>query len=215
MPLSEPFDILPSFPGWTTVFDLAYRQEQSVSGDGTTYVKDMGPPLWVTKAESRALSPNELDYWRAVLKKLENGLFSFYGYPLSRTYPILYPKGSWPTGTSFDGTTASLYSVNSNRKAIKLNNLPQGYKGSVGDYVSLEGDLHQVMEDFTADVSSVTTEFEVRPHLWPGVTAASSPPTLASVKRPHCLMKIVPGSLSTPGSLGGWGTVSFDAKESR
>jgi hypothetical protein len=108
MSLSEPFDILADFPGFTTVFQPLYRQEQSRTAGGKTYVKDLGDPLWTLTAQSRQMKPNELDYWRARLNAMENGLAMFRGYSMSRTYPIKYPRGSWPTGLAFDGVSASL-----------------------------------------------------------------------------------------------------------
>lgn len=215
MALTEPFDFLGEFPGWTISFDLKMRQEQSRTVGGRTLVKDFGPPLWLAKIQSKIMNPNQLDYWRARMKYMEEGLYTFIGYPLSRKYPILYPSGSWPTGLSFLGTTARLTSVNVNRKAVVLSSLPAGYRGSIGDYISIDGDLHQVMETFLADGSGVTGEFEVRPHIWDGVAGSTSPPTFVSVKEPSCLMSIIPGTLSTPAGLNGWGSVSFDALEAR
>lgn len=211
MSLTAPFDIITGFPGWTTFFDLAYRQEQSRTAGGKTYVKDMGSPLWHLVAQSKLLSPNVLDVWRAKLKQFENGLFTFYGYPLSRTYPILYPRGTWPTGGSFSGTSAAISSINANRKAIAVSSLPAGFVLSVGDYVQIgTTDLHQVLETATASGGGVTPQFEVRPFIWTGVSSGA-----VSVFKPHCLMAVDPGSISTDSSISGWGSVSFSATEAR
>lgn len=210
---SEPFEILADFPGWVTGFDLMSRQEQSRSSAGVTYVKELGPPLWTLKAQSKVLSPNTLDHWRARLKVLEGGLYTFLGYPLSRVYPATYPKGSWPTGGSFDGVSASLSAVNANRKAVRIDDLPAGFRFVVGDYLAIGTDLHQVVDNATADGSGLTPEFEVRPHIWPGVAAPGADPV--SVYRPACVMAIVPGSISTDASLSGWGSVAFEAIEIR
>lgn len=210
MALSQPFDLLSDFPGWVTSFDLMWRQEQSRTAGGKTIVKDLGSPLWQLKAQSKQLKPNELDYWRARLNAMENGLSTFRGYSLSRTYPIAYPKGSWPTGGSFSGTAAALNSVNANRKAIRVGSLPAAFVLSVGDYLAIGNDLHQVMESATASGGGLTSEFEVRPHLWPGVSSG-----VASVFKPSCIMAIVPGSISSDASLNGWGSVSFQAMEAR
>lgn len=213
MPIgSEPFELLADFPGWTTSFDLAYRQEQSRTAGGVTYVKDLGDPLWTLKAQSRRLSPNVLDHWRARLKALEGGLYTFLGYSLSRVYPIAYPRGSWPTGGAFDGVSASLASINGNRKAIAVDDLPAGFTFRVGDYLAIGTDLHQVLEDATASGAGLTPQFEVRPHIWPGVVAGGDD---VSVYRPACIMQMVPGSVSTDASLDGWGSVSFQGIEVR
>ena len=214
MALTEPFDLLPSFPGWTTGFDLRWRQEQSVQASGRVLVKDMGSPLWQLRAVSRVLKPNGLDQWRAKLNALENGLATFWGYSMSRCYPIAYPNGAWPTGGSFTGLTGNLASINANRKAISLSALPAGFALAVGDYLSIvvgtRRDLHQVMEAATA-AGGTTPQFEVRPHLWPDVTVTKP----VHVKQPACLMAIVPGSIASDAQISGWGSVSFSAVEAR
>lgn len=217
MALTEPFDLLADFPGWTTEFDLVWRQEQSRVASGRTYVKDLGSPLWRLSVQSRPLTINELDYWRARINAMENGLKTFYGRSMSRCFPIMYPNGSWPTGAAFDGVSATLATINANRKAVSLGDLPTGFVLSVGDHIAIGNDLHQVMETATADGSGDTGEFEVRPHIWPNVEAGSSPPPPnVSVKQPSCLMAIVPGSISsTADAQTGWGAVSFQAIEAR
>lgn len=211
MALTPPFDILPGFPGWTVSFDLLWRQEQSRTAGGRTIVKDFGSPLWQAKMQSKRISPNNLDYWRARLKALENGLQTFHGYPLSRSYPILYPRGAWPTGASFSGTSAVLNAVNANRKAIAVSSLPAGFVISIGDYVQIgTTDLHQAVETATASGGGLTPQFEVRPHIWAGVSSGA-----VSVKKPSCLMTVVPGSISSDSDLNGWGNISFQAIEAR
>ena len=210
MSIIYPINLLPSFPGWTSGFSLRWRQEQSTLASGRVLVKDMGAPLWSLRAASKVLSPNNLDAWRARLTSLENGLQTFWGYPTSRCYPIAYPNGSWPAG-AFDGTNATLATINANRKAITLSALPAAFKLSVGDYLSISGDVHQVMEAVTASAGGVTPEFEIRPHLWPAVTV----PKAVSLKQPACQMAIVPGSVASDAQLNGWGALSFSAMEAR
>ena len=209
MTIAYPINLLPGFPGWTTGFDLRWRQEQSTQASGRILVKDMGSPLWTLRAATKPLSPNNLDAWRARLTSLENGLQTFWGYPMSRCYPILYPKGSWPTGSAFSGA-CTLASIDASRKIISISGLPAGFKLSIGDYVSVSGDLHHVMEATTA-AAGTTGFFEVRPHIWPGVTA----PKVATVKQPACLMAVVPGSVSSDTGPSGWGALSFQAMEAR
>lgn len=214
MAISYPLDILADFPGWTTEFDLGWRQERSRTAGGRTIVKNLGDPIWRLAAQSRPLSANELDYWRARLQALENGLQTFYGRSMSRCYPILYPNGSWPTGGSFDGN-ATLVSINDNRKAITVSGLPSGFQFAIGDYLAIGNDLHQVMEAATAP-SGTTGEFEVRPHIWPGVEAGGSPATTVTVLKPSCLMSIVPDSVSSSADpQTGRGVISFKAEEVR
>lgn len=209
-PLST--DFLHDFPGWTLEFDLLWRQEQSRTAGGRTFVKDLGSPLWKMTAQSRPLQRPVLDYWKARFNVLENGFHTFRAFPKSRCYPIAYPGGSWPTGGSFSGITAAVNSINANRKAISLKQLPAGYTGKIGDYIQIgTGNLHQVAEDFTANGSGVTPQFEIRPHLWP----LSAVNDAVSVYRPSCLMTLVPGSLSSSAELNGFGSINFQAVESR
>lgn len=370
MAITFPYDLLDSgAPFWSTEFDLLWRQEQSRAAGGRTFVKDMGSPLWAATYQSASLKPNELDYWRARFKSLENGLNQFYGRPKSRCYPIAYPggnyfgtdiftnvagnpsfeaaaftpwfpgtgvsvgtgtgntgtkflvldKGSAAAGTgtqretlqvidgitagkqyrmsawirsaagtsaagaylslqwrdaanaiistsavvvnagfgaswaqvagnaiapanatrvlpyivfatsgslqvlhvddvsvaryeTFTGLNAQVNTINANRKAISLKGLVGGYTGSVGDYIQIGSNLHQVLEPFTANTSGVSGEFEIRPHLWP----ASAVNDTVATTRPSALMTMVPGSFSSTAELAtGRGVITFQAVESR
>ncbi|WP_271025532.1 hypothetical protein [Rhizobium sp. RCAM05973] len=210
MTVTFPVDFLSDFPGWSTEFDLLYRQEQSRSANGKTYAKDLGSPLWNATYQSRSLRPNELDYWRARLKALENGLQTFKAWPLSRTYPIAYPRGSWPTGGTFSGSGL----VNAlTSKTLSLSGLPSGYVVSIGDYVQVgTADLYQALETATANGSGITGIFEVRTFVWP--TSVVGAP--AKLMKPSCIMTLVPDSLTTTANLSdGRGTITFQAIEAR
>jgi hypothetical protein len=219
MAVTYPLDILADFPGWSTAFDLAWRQEQSRTAGGTTYVKDLGNALWRATYTSRVMRPNELDKWRAKLDGLENGLQQFKGYSLSRCYPIAYPNGAWPTGSSFDGVSATIYDVDDDNKTIRVDGLPAGFALGVGDMLQIKHgadpvryDLHRVQEAAIADSGGITPAFEVRPHLWPGVAVDD----VVSVKSPWCLMAIVPDSIQSDADLQtGSGTITFQAFEAR
>lgn len=210
MAVTYPLDFMPQFPGWSTKFEPMHRQEQSRTAGGETYVKDLGSPLWFGAWVSRTLRPNELDHWRARLDALENGLQTFRGYPLSRCYPIAYPKAAYD---ALGVGAVSLGSIGSNRKSATLTGLPAGYKLSIGDMIQVAGSgLHRVLEAVTANGSGVTPVFEVRPHFWPGASA----PAAVTLVRPSCPMRIVPGSIASDADLStGRGTVSFQAIEAR
>lgn len=198
MAITYPFDLLADFPGWSTEFDLLWRQEQSRQANGRTIVKDMGSPLWRVSYQSRSMKPNEMDYWRARLHAMENGLKTFFGRPLARCRPIAHPgTAELPSGT--------VNTIGSDRKTLTFSGLSSLTLQS-GDMVRLgNGDLHQIV-----DVASGT--FEVRPHLWPGVTTGAA----ASVDKPYCIMAIVPGSVSSSADMStGRGAISFQAIEAR
>ncbi|MBO9100003.1 MULTISPECIES: hypothetical protein [unclassified Rhizobium] len=210
MAITFPYDLLSAFPGWSTEFDLAYRQEQSRTAGGRTIVKDLGSPLWQATWQSRNLRVNELDAWRARLKALENGLQTFRAWPTSRAYPIAYPNGSWPTGAAFSGQ-ARINSLSS--KAVSLKGLPAGYRVSVGDYMQIgTTDLHQVVEDAVANAGGVTGSFEVRSFLWPAAVVNA----IVSLTKPSCIMGIVPGTISSTADIQtGRGVITFQAFEAR
>jgi len=198
MTITYPFDLLDGFPGWSTDFSLLWRQEQSRQTNGRTIVKDMGSPLWQAAYQSRSLSPNELDRWRARLAAMENGLKTFIGRNMARCRPINHPGSAvLPTGT--------LSSIAADRKSIVVGSLP-GITLRPGDMLQIgEKDLHQAV-----DVSGFS--IEVRPHLWPGVAAGAT----VTIDKPACIMAIVPGSVSSTADMAtGRGTVSFQAIEAR
>jgi hypothetical protein len=219
MPISYPLDLLAAFPGWCTAFELGWRQEQSRTAGGVTYVKDLGSPLWTAAYQTQTLRPNQLDEWRARLESLENGMQTFKGYSLSRCFPIAYPNGSWPTGASFDGISAAVSAVGEDNRSIQIDALPVGFEWRVGDMLQVQHgadpvryDLYRVQEPAMADETGETGSFEVRPHLWPGVAVND----VVSVKRPWCLMQIVPGSVSSPADpQTGKGSLSFQSIEVR
>lgn len=198
MAITYPFDLLTDFPGWSVEFDLLWRQEQSRQANGRTIVKDMGSPLWRATYQSRQMRANELDKWRARLHAMENGLKTFKGYPLSRCRPIAHPgPSSLPSGT--------ISSIGADRKTVTLSGLV-GITLQAGDMICIrDKDLHQIV-DVAAGV------YEVRPHIWPGVTTGAA----VSISKPFCIMAIVPGSItSTADMASGIGAVSFQAIEAR
>ncbi len=216
MALSYPLDILGDWPGWTPKFKLMWRHEQSRQTNGVTRTKDFGEPLWTLKATSRDLSRRELDHWRARLDALGDGINTFKGYPLSRCWPVAYPRGAWPTGVAFNGLTATVHTIGGDNKSLRVDLLPAGYVVSVGDMLSItystsKHGLLRVMETVTADGSGVTPAFEVQPHLPIGVAIDD----LVMVKRPYCLMTIVPGSVDDDSGDSGRGKISFEAVEYR
>lgn len=200
--ITYPYDILADFPGWSTDFDLSYRQETSRTSIGQTFVKDFGSPLWTASYQSRSMRPNELDAWRARLKALEGGLKQFRGRPTSRCYPIAYPNGTGMGNVS----AVKVGTIGANRNTMTLTGLPSGYVVSVGDYLQIAlNNLHQV-------VNVAGTEIEVRPHLWPTIATGNA----VKLVKPSCLMTIVPGSINTTADLStGRGVITFQGFESR
>lgn len=210
MTITYPLDLLADWPGWSTL-DLAYGDETSGQAGGQMRLKSLRAPLWTMRASTRDLSPNELRRWKAKLAALENGKKTFWGYDLAAYFPASYPNGSWPTGEAFSGDAA--ISALPSTIATRLKGLPAGFEISTGDQVSFAYGagpsyaLHQAMEDVVADGGGVTPAFEVRPPIRQGAAINN----VVKVKRPACLMMIVPGSVSTPANLNARGPISFDA----
>lgn len=198
MAITYPLDLISDFPGWTTQFELRWRQEQSRMANGRTFVKDFGSPLWAASYQTRVLKPNELDYWRARLDAMEGGLKIFLGRPLSRCNPIGRPGA----GTIANGTVAT---ITADRKNITLAGIA-GTSLQPGDMIRIgTRDLHRVVDGTGLSV-------EVRPHIWPGVATGA----VASVQRPYCHMVIEPGTVSSQADpQTGRGVISFQAIEAR
>lgn len=237
MAITYPLNLLDDLPGWSTDFSLLYRQEQSRHASGRTRVKDYGTPIWQATYSSKNLSPNQLDYWRARLNLLEGGLKTFIAYPKSRCWPIEHPNGktinvnsNWVLGSGvwtnsgnwIDNidwnvnlnlptiTTLTVNSKNANNKALRVTGIPN-LTLSVGDFISINNNLHQVMENATAGSLGLTPEFEVRPHLSVNISIGDR----VKIYQPNCLMTLVPGSVSAGSGLNGRGSISFQAIESR
>lgn len=190
-------DLLANFPGWSVDFAPLWRQEASRAAGGRTYVKDLGDPLWTATYQSRSLSPNELDYWRARLDQLENGAGTFYGRHFARCRPIKHPGSSvLPSGT--------IATIGSDRKTLTLSGF-SGITFSVGDMLQVGStDLHRIVATGGA--------LEVRPHLWPGVSTGAA----VVISKPACIMAIVPGSIQTQSAPDtGDGVMTFQAMEAR
>jgi hypothetical protein len=212
--LTYPLDLLANFPGTSTRFDLVPQIELDPTRNGKQISKDIGPELWEADYLTRVLSPNEMKFWKARLNSLHGE--SFIGYDLTAGYPILYPHGSWPTGLAFDGL-AMLNSVSGNSKEISLSDLPSGFVGSVGDYLSFtygtSRALHQVSEEFFSTGSGGTTdEFRVRPDIRPGYNLGSGG-TVVLLVRAYAEMIVVPGSISASTDLTGRGQLSFTGRQ--
>jgi hypothetical protein len=206
-------DILADFPGWA-LLDMSHGDQSSGQGSGVIIVKQLRDPLWELHAESKLLKPNMLRFWKAKLDGLNNGKKYFLGYDSSSFFPAAYPNGSWPTGSSFSGTTAAIHSIGSDGVSLSLSGLPAGFTGTIGDMLQVtyggsppsDLALFRAVETFTADGSGQTSEFEVRGTIPAGIAVSDA----VSVKKPACHMIIVPDSVKITAGLSGWGSIVFD-----
>lgn len=211
MAINFPIDIITDFPGWPTEFRPIYSQERARNGK-KTFVKDLADPLWFMSMTSKRLKPNQIDFWRARLGTLENGINTFLGFNKARCFPIAYPKGNFPPATP-GPLSPVINTINANRKAIALSGLVAGYVLSVGDYLSINGrDLHMIVETAAVNVGTgISNQFEIRPHLYPDVTTTLP----VSFLKPAAIMQLVPDSIVESIDITGRGTISFQAMEYR
>lgn len=209
MAITFPYDLLAGFPGWQGNFKLNRRQEISRTAGGFTQVKDFGDPLWTASYSSKSLKPNALDKWRARLDVLDEGLNTFRAYILSRCYPILYPNGSWPTGSAFAGVGA-ISAIAANRKEVNVSGFPIGYTFSEGDIImTVPGQCYRVGRVATVTSGDTAPLVEVRPHIKTGTPIGVT----ASVVRPWVLMTMDVQSRGDDSDLDGRGPLSFTATE--
>lgn len=211
-----------NWPGWTTRFELMYRQEQSVHASGRVRVKDFGTPIWRAGYQSKLLRPNQVDEWRARLAALENGLLTYQAWPMSRCWPINYPNGSsippsdwvldddtwgpgglWLTGLPWVLSLPTTTTVASTADGNKVT-LTTPLDLTIGDYLQIGARLHQI-------VAASGGIYTVAPHLSVGVLNGDT----VTLYRPSVAMALVPGSVQSTTSLNGRAVLSFEAMEAR
>ncbi len=201
MPLTEPLDLLTGFPGWSTDFALMARQEQSRHASGRTRVKDFGQPIWRGRWQSKTLSPNALDAWRARIEQAMISQMTFKAWQSSRCRPIAHPgSAALPAGT--------LNTIGDDDKTVRVAGLVN-ISLSIGDMLRIGSSLYRALEPASGDPTGVLT---ITPHLWPGTATGQA----VIIDKPWCLMTIDPNSLSSSADpRTGRGSISFSATEAR
>lgn len=207
MAASEPFDFLASWPGWSTRFALVPVSEISATRGGRQLARDLGPALWEADYVTKGLAPLALRRWKAVLARLEGGQATFIAWDMSAGWPAAYPDGAGLSGQTATLGAASGYD-------LSLTGLPAAaMKLTAGDYVAFgyggsgARALHQVTADVTATAGAAT--LDVRPAVRPGWTNGAT----VTLRRPWCLMAMVPGTLSESADVSGRGTLAFTARQ--
>lgn len=170
-------------------FALLYRQEYSRQANGISIPKDMGRPIWTMDATTKPMPHDEALAFEAKMETLDGGLGTFNAWDVRKPYPSAYRNGDF-------ADTGKIATIASNRKALSLYNLPGSFALSVGDYLSFQGygwaSLHRIVQAVTANGSGVTTQFEIRPHLW--FTVDVDTPVV--LKKAFTVMSIIPGSIT-------------------
>lgn len=169
-----------------------WQQEGSNLGAGETVSKDLGPRLWEADIALKSLGAIEVRALKARIEALDGMLNTFYLYdPLSA-----YPTND-PTGAILGASTVTVKSVGVDNKSLALQGLPVGYQLSNDmlalDYLSpARRALLRMDGTATADVAGETAEFEVRPHLRPGIAAGDA----VYLVKPAAKVKLVKDGLT-------------------
>jgi hypothetical protein len=178
-------------------FDLFERQELSRTADGVTRGKSFGSAIWRASVSTVPMHQSDALTFAAKLRSLDGVVNRFYLGDVRRPYPAAHADGNFTD-------SGVILSVHENNKAVAIDGLAGGLQLSVGDMLSFDYGatpsraLHQVMEAATASGSPTgpTAQFEVRPHLRPGI--AASPMPEVTLKRPTGLFALEPNSIRMP-----------------
>lgn len=192
--LSFPFvlaDLADLLPVAAVAWNEARQDAISALGSGEWLTHELGPPLHEAEVRTARMPHARAEQLRARLRTVNGGAHFYLCNPT-----MLYPQAD-PGGAVLGSASVVIASINANRRALALSGLPAGYVITMGDYLHVDYDapprraLLQAAEGATANGSGVTPEFDVRPHLRPGITAALA----VSLKKPAAKVKIVPGSV--------------------
>lgn len=199
-----------TLPIASVVWSPLYSQEFTGLGSGEILTNDLGPMLWQGDVVLRPLLHTDARAKMALLNALDGSSEAFY---------LANPLGWWPKadpgGTLFGPWTATLKTVNADRKRVSFQGLDPGAVLSAGDFFA--GDystsrraLIQLVGAVTADGSGETAEVEVRPHLRAGIAAAMA----VTFAKPAAKVKIVPGSLQQQYQNANRTRISFSVRQS-
>lgn len=172
---------------------LSRQQEVSGLGTGEMIVADLGAPLWEGEVALRPLLHTDARAMMAKIDAMDGGVQSMY---------LANPLGWWPKmdpkGTAYGSAEPVILAVDANRKELRFDDLPAGYRLSAGDMFAVEygsgrRGLYRLVGDVVADGTGRTALVEVRPHLRPGIVTGLA----ATFARPAAKVKIMPGSVSS------------------
>jgi hypothetical protein len=184
-------DLADLLPIAAVAWNEARQDAVSALGSGEWLTHELAPPLHEAEVRTARLPHARAEQLRARLRALDGGAHFYLCNPT-----VLYPQAD-PGGAILSSANVVIATINANRKALTLSGLPAGYVITMGDYMHVDYGtpsrraLMQAVEGATANGSGVTAEFEVRPHLRPGIIAGLA----VTLKKPAAKVKIVPGSV--------------------
>lgn len=178
---------------------LRDQQQYSSLGTGEILAVDLGPRLWEADVNCAPIRNADGMQIQALIESLDGAMNSFYLYNPVTMFPQYDPDGS-----ILGATVPQINSVGGNNKSISLKLLPASYRVTQGDMIAFNYSssptrraLHRIVETVTANGSGVTSAFEIRPHLRPGLAVS----TIVDLIRPAAKVLMVPGSLSVESGL--------------
>lgn len=174
-------------------------------------------PRWVAKFTTSKLYADRLNMYEAFIRSLKSGAGTFYAEHPNRPYPYAYRTGfdgmMRAGGGAFDGA-ATDWAVDVNRTGLSCEGLPEDFVVTESDLVMLSWSsgqkrfLTQFLEGGTGDASGDLATLSI----WPRVPSWVPEDAVLSFARPSCLMRLMPGTDSTPQNKGNT-VFSFDAMQ--
>ncbi|MGQ3214801.1 MAG: hypothetical protein ACT6U0_24390 [Shinella sp.] len=181
---------------------LERYDEMSGLGTGEVLTAQLAPPRIVADVGLKPMRHDEAAQVQARIESLDGAINSFYLYDPRRKYPQ-----ADPAGTILGSFVPTIHTVGANNKSLRIDELPEAYTLTVGDYLAFDYGsnpvrraFHRIVESATANSSGLTPLFEIRPHLRPGVAID----LVVTLKEPAAKVFIVPGSFNPGTAIGPW-----------
>lgn len=192
-----------------TPFVPTYQQSKSMSAGGSPQVADIGPMYWTCEFVLQTMTRSATSEWEAWLQSLRGGLRQFRAVPPRHRWPLSCPRGFAGliySGSQWDGT-GNLSSIGVGRDTVTINEVPNAFSLSVGDFFSFSdgtrNHIHRIVEGGTSSGGVVTVSIE--PVIRPGITAGR----LIEFEAPWCPMVLSDDPSISLSVNGHHGTFSF------
>lgn len=191
----------------SVVFDIQRNDQFSGLGSGMFWQAELSPPLWIADCSLAAKPSRDALSDAAIIRSLNGSQGTFYLFDPQALYPA-----DDPDGTTLGSSTITVTSVGSNKRDIALEGFPPGYRLRVGDKMQIthtgaKESFHEVSRTVDANGSGQMATVNV----FPAIPAFVAPGDAVILKKPSCLMVIMPGS-HNPGSSDGVNTTGASFK---
>jgi len=172
-------------------FELSEDRELSETGGADLLTADLGPRLWHGYYELKKQTHRDAEVIKGLIEALQYGSHAFHAFDHVLPGPTTDPQGVVTAGLN-----ASVLAVNADNRHVSLIGMPAGFTLTEGDRFSIMSPsgavaLHRVLSStVVAGGSGATPEFEVVPHVLPGVQVGDA----VALFRSYFKARIVPGS---------------------